>query len=207
MKNLLKIAAPAIIAAAAIFPATSNALTIGQVGGFDQFLGSTTLASSGNAVETAWVASVLNVAITDVTMTFKEELGDDNWTLASDSTSLAASGDTLADDYYFDLSFGGTNTDYAEYFMLKLGNGGVPGMDTHYLYKNLEQLNYALVDFSAASPAFSNFGVGRINVGRISHTDGFDTNTTPVSEPSILGLMGLGMIGLGLSRRRLAIRK
>jgi hypothetical protein len=82
--------------------------------------------------------------------------------------------------YFF--SFG----DYRPtHFYIKYGAGGPPA-STHYLYVNNSSTAWGYVD---SSP------------GGFSHVGFFGTRTK-VPEPTTLALLGLGLAGLGLARRR-----
>ena len=125
MKNLFKIVVPTIVAISATFSGVANAAyTIAEVGGHDNFISSIKLSNSGDATELNWVTQVIrdyeNDQSVSVTLSVKDTSGSTNWTLASDATDLATSGDTIADDYYYDLG----TTDVVEYFLVKLGIGG-----------------------------------------------------------------------------------
>lgn len=187
MKQTIKnIALPIIFAGTAMFSTAANALLITDAGGFDKFLGSATLSNSGQSEEEAWVASILGVANSDVSMTYKDEAGVSIWTEFSDSNG---------DDYYYDFGVGAD----PEYYLLKLGNGGKNIDHSHYLFKNEGSLQYAAVSFLEAGVNFSLKGIG---IDRISHTSIFNGGTTVVSEPATFGLLALGITGLVGARRR-----
>jgi hypothetical protein len=195
MNNVVKINLPVIALVASLFSGTVNAtpiLTIAEAGGFDTFLASVTLASSGQSVEEAWVASVLNVDLNDISLSFKDSNGATPWQKLSDGDE---------DEYYYDF---GANTD-PEYFLVKLGNGGNNINHSHYLFQNVGDLQYAVVRFLDAGVDFSLSGIG---IDRISHTSefsyddsGITTNSFPAPEPSSIALLALGALGIGWSRR------
>ncbi len=160
-----------------LFGAGAQALTITDVGGEDTFLDSTTLANSGDAFEEAWVESVLGF---DVTLDASYDSGAPDWQLIDGTTDVYAS--MLTTDPL--------------YFLLKIGTGGTT-LDSHYLFQNVGDLSWAVVDFSDVGIDFS---VQNISIDRMSHVGEFDGTSVP--EPATLLLLGLGLIGLGLQRWR-----
>lgn len=179
----------------------------------DTFLGSATLANSGNAEVDA----------------LREFANDPLLT----RTQLSASGVAVADDgqWYIDV---GTAT--PGYFVLKFGTG-TTNQDTHFFFKNdgavgdtkLVWTN-AQVNFltgggncyiaAEGTPKKENSGkndtvetppdLSSCNITRLSHyafggalpVDDVPPTETEVPEPGSAALAGLGMLGFWLSRRR-----
>ena len=160
----------------------ASAFTITDVGGEDIFVGSTTLSSSGDAAELAWVQDILN----DQTITFSDKYDSygSDWQLVDGETDV----------YAADLAFD------PEYYLIKMGTGGT-NIDSHFLFENIGDLSYAVVDFSDAGIDFS---IKKLNIGRISHVGEFGSSTIDVPEPANLALFGLGIVALGFSRKRTA---
>ena len=167
----------------------ANALLMSDVGDVDTFIASSTLTNSGASTEEAWVESVLGF---DVSFINKDDSGATNWQLISDEND----GDGIEDIFAKQID------ELTDYFLLKLGTGGTT-IESHYLFQNIGSLEWAVVDFSTAGVDLS---VKKINIGRVSHDVTLDHTTTyQVSEPSVAFLIGLGLVGLGYTRRRIPI--
>jgi len=147
-------------------------------------------------------------------------VGDKDFIIASDTftpsyaNELAWVQDELGPEYTFaeedkyNVSEGnwsavdGESTFYAldlkgepAYFFLRIGTGGLnPTPLTHYLYENLQQLAWAVINLDEIYTA-QNF-----DIGRISHVG--EIGGLPVTEPTTLFLLGLGLIGLAGMRRK-----
>lgn len=158
----------------------ANAGLISSMGGLDNFIESADLGNSGTAVEEAWVESILNV---DVTIDDKYNSNGGNWTLADDL------GNT--DVYFLEM-----NTS-PEYFLLKLGTGGT-SLDSHFLFENVGDLNFAVVDFSQAGIDFT---VNNISIDRMSHF-GEINGYNEVPEPTALFLLSLALLGFAFKRKK-----
>lgn len=77
-----------------------------------------------------------------------------------------------------------------DYYLIKLGNGSFSG-DTHILYDNFDDLSYAVIDLDLLGQGAT------IDITRISHISEFN-----IPEPGTLALLGMGLLGLSLIRRR-----
>lgn len=157
------------------FSATAQAIPIGVVGSVDNFAGSTTLPNSGQATEENWCGPC--------TMTFRDNNGANGWQAV----------DGLTNTYAHAL------VTSPEAFLIKLGVGN-SGAHTHYGFINLGSLDWAVIDFTvmlANQPAGFNF-----NLGRISHISEFNGRRVTVPEPATWALFGLGLVSIGLGRRR-----
>ena len=167
---------------AGLFAASNSwGLSISDVGAIDEFVGSTTISNSGNRAELGWIQSILGA---DATIEEKYDSGASEWMLLDGEFDVYAA--ELASE--------------PEYYFLKLGTGGT-SLDSHYLFRNIGDLSYAVVDFSAAGIDMS---ISKVNVGRISHVGEIYASVMPVSEPSSIILLSLGLVALVVSRRRTA---
>lgn len=206
MKNIFLISA---LASTTLISSAAHALTINQTGGFDTLISSTTLPNSGDATEKAWVESALEtylgIASVDATLGVKDNSGSTNWTLASDSLS----DDGFNDDYYYNFGTDSNNVEIEpDYYLLKFGTGGTNGrpssggrIESHYLFENIGDLNYAMVDFSQATDV-ANFSVGSVNIGKLSHTNTYNVGGSVVPEPSTYAMFGLAGVILAFMRYR-----
>jgi hypothetical protein len=157
-------------------PAWSLAMT--DVGDIDLFRASTTLDDSGDAEEEAWVEGVLGF---DVSLSDKYDSDGSDWTLLDNED------DVYATEFSTSPNF----------FLIKLGTGGTT-LESHYLFENIGNLDWGVVDFSVTGVDFS---IKNISIDRLSHVDEFEEYAIP--EPSILALIGFGLVGLSfISRRR-----
>jgi len=178
MKKLVVLMVAALLLSAA--PAWALTVNAGatDVGGYDNLKfkatqGSLELPSSGDADELAWVRTVLN----DQTITLAVKYTQMNW-LVTDEAGV----------YAIDLQ---TNP---EYFLVKIGGGAGSTGYTHFLYENLESLNWGVVKLA-------NLGLSITNITALSHVDEF--NGTQVPEPMSMLLLGFGLVSLaGVGRFR-----
>jgi len=182
----------------------------------DTFLAQSTLPNSGDATELAWIRGI--TGDDTLTMNFKVNTPNPSAVLLDNDPALA--NNDLGNSWYIDVA-----PSTPGYFVVKFGGGNLPAaVDTHYAFTNVADLtklvfSNAQVDGATGSPTCQN-----CNVGRLSHYIGSGTAnqpppnvcppgtigtppicTTPpadVPEPGVLFLMGAGLLGLGMARRR-----
>ncbi|ALO36222.1 hypothetical protein CMT41_16895 [Colwellia sp. MT41] len=165
--------------------ANATLLTLADVGAVDRFIASATLEKSSNDTELTWVRDILghdNIFLND---------GDKYDSVESDWSLIE--GDIYATELKIDPG----------YFLLKFG-GGVKSGATHFLYENVGNLSFAVIDFADTGL----ISITKIHMGKISHVDEFSatpntpqgTPPAPIPEPMTISLFALAL--LGLARRK-----
>lgn len=87
-------------------------------------------------------------------------------------------------------------------FLVKTGSGvginGISGTYDTFLFQNLSSLFDGVMDLDLLTGSHGQVEMGMVNYAGITTEPG----STPVSEPGTLGLVGLGLGGLLVARRR-----
>jgi hypothetical protein len=167
-----------IAAALSLSTGIAYAIPIATVGSVDTLVTGTNLGNSDGA-EAAYLAGYLGINLDDVN--YVKVDGTDGWQLVDGTTNTWA----------FDFQSAGVVDPLA--FLVKIGNA----VYDHYLYSNIGNLQYGVVDLGALSPR-----AGKITIASISHVASGGGTSETVPEPATLMLFGIGLVGLGLVTRR-----
>jgi hypothetical protein len=191
IKNLL-------ILVALMYASGASAVLMSEAGSYDNLIAQTTLADSSAAGEEAWIEQALsdylgyavNVDYTQLGSVSAGDTTDTNWEAVTGTGSSAG-------DYAFDFGSG----EEPPYYLVKLGGGAGAGADdTHYLFENFGDLQWAYVNLS-----WFGDNVSSANIGIVSHVGIVGQNdccgVTQVPEPSLLALLSIGLLGFAGARR------
>lgn len=143
----------------------------------DNLIASANLGKSGDPDVAKWVSDQLGS-----TVAFGDKTECDSGCGWESVTGAAA-----IDLYAFELMTP------ASWFLVKTGTGSESGA-RHFLFENIGSLEFAV--FSLSQLGFS----GDVTITKVSHVSEFGSTSVP--EPSAVALLGVGLLGLALGRRR-----
>lgn len=196
MKKMLSSLAAGIIVLGTTGLAQALTIDTGatQVGVIDKLIAETVLGNSGDAVELAWVQSVIGNTYGWDPSADKYEVFESEWEAVDGLFTQNDKGESVPYVYAHGLK------NAPDYFMLKLAaanSGSTTDGNDHFLFENLEEMDWAVVSLQDM-----NFELKFVsNVGKVSHVGEFGGQLVP--EPATMMLFGTGLAGLaGMVRRK-----
>ena len=168
------------------FGSFASAVPLATTGGVDSLVAWSILGNSGQEAEKDFIADYLHVDSSQLSYTKLASSGgeDGQWESVDGESSM----------YAFDFG------SYSPLlFLIKTGNNvgldGLTGTFDTFLYRNTVGTNWGVIDLDLFTRS-----KGNVEIEMVSH---IATNGgVQVPEPGTLGLLGLGLLAIGLVRRK-----
>lgn len=182
---LTKLCAAALVLLSPVLPAHAYVV--------DQLIGQVKSPNSSEQSELDGMRSASG--INDLTLDFKYNFQIEDIRAYPDTGSSG--------QWYIDIS-----PNAPGYFALKFGIGGTNATADTFFFKNVGELTKFVwtneqVQFLTGGDCSSNKQDNNCNIGRLSHYAAFSGDSTDVPEPATITIIGIGLLGVALSRRKI----